>query len=285
MTIFEMFTSPFFQTALIAGILASFASGVIGSYVVVKRIVFLSGSIAHSVLSGMGIFLYLQRKYNLTFLNPLYGAILAAIVSAFIIGWIHLNYSERKDAIIASIWSTGMAIGVIFISLTPGYNVELFDFLFGNILWVTNTDLLILCGLDILLAIIVSLNFQKFLAVCVDEEQAKLQGIAVNRLYLLLLCLVAVTVVLLIQVIGVILVIALLALPPLIAINFTNRLWKMMLIAFVFCSLFNFIGLIISYQFNLPSGATIALVAIFTYLSILIFKDRIHRKISTFPIK
>jgi len=279
MTIVDMFTSPFFQTALIAGLLASFASGIVGSYVVVKRIVFLSGSIAHSVLSGMGIFLFLQRKYNLLFLNPLYGAILAAIISAVIIGWIHLNYSQRKDAVIASIWSTGMAIGVIFISLTPGYNVELFDFLFGNILWVTKIDLIVLCFLNLSLIVIVGINYQKLLAICVDEEQAKLQGLSVNRLYLLLLCLVAITVVLLIQVIGIILVIALLALPPMIASLFTNRLWKMMIIAFIFCGAFNFIGLVISYQFNLPTGATISLVATAVYLTMLTFNRHKYKKI------
>ncbi|HSW73413.1 MAG TPA: metal ABC transporter permease [Chlamydiales bacterium] len=267
--------NPFLQHALIAAILASFASGVIGSYVVVKRIVFISGSIAHSVLGGMGLFLWLKRVYGIDWLEPIYGAFLAAILSALLIGWISLRFKQRKDAVIASIWSTGMAVGVIFVSLTPGYNVELMNFLFGNILWITKTDLWLLLILDLFVLWVVGKNYFKFLAVCFDEEQAVLQGVHVERTYLLLLSLVALSVVLLIEIIGVILVIALLTLPPTIAGLFTRKLSKMMVFAVLLTIIFNVVGVFLSYQINWPMGATIALLVAAAYLFSLLVKNSV----------
>src|SRR3990167_8647318 len=122
--IFSAFVeNPFLQTALWASLLAALASGVVGSFVVVKRIAFIAGSIAHSILGGMGFCLWLQRTQGLSWLDPIWGAFASAILSAFLLGWVHLNYRQREDAAIAAIWSTGMAIGIIFISITPGTNV------------------------------------------------------------------------------------------------------------------------------------------------------------------
>lgn len=280
MEFFTPFFNPFLQSALLAALLASIASGVVGSYVVVKRIVFISGSIAHSVLGGMGFFLWLKRTYNISWIEPIYGAFLAAILSAILIGWIHLHFRQRKDAVIASIWSTGMAIGVVFVSLTPGYNVELMNFLFGNILWITKTDLYMLLGLDLLLLLVVAKNYFRFLSVCFDEEQAALQGINIDRTYLLLLCLVALSVVLLIEIIGVILVIALLTIPPTIAALFTRRLSQMMLSSVVLSALLNISGILLSYQLNWPMGATIALVCAVVYLLLLSLKKKYSRMLA-----
>src|SRR3990167_5153616 len=132
--------NPFIQMAIWAGLLASMASGIIGAYVVIKRISFIAGSIAHSILGGMGFCLWLQRAHGITVCDPLFGAFASAIISALLLGWVHLNYREREDTVIAAIWSTGMAIGMIFISITPGSNVELLNYLFGNILWIENRD-------------------------------------------------------------------------------------------------------------------------------------------------
>ncbi|MCI0382646.1 MAG: metal ABC transporter permease [Chlamydiae bacterium] len=261
-----LFTTPFLYMSLLAGIASSISSGIIGSYVVVKRIVFISGSIAHSVLGGMGFCVWLKRLYNLEWLSPLHGAIFAALLSAMIIGWIHLKYREREDTVIASIWSTGMAVGVIFISITPGYNVELMNYLFGNILWVTKSDLVMLFALDVIAITIAFLLHQKFLAICFDEQQAKLQNLSVNTLYLALLCLIALSVVLLIQVVGAILIIAMLAIPPAIASNFTKRLSHIMIYAIILGFLFSFLGIALSFHLNWPAGATIALIAALFYL-------------------
>ena len=149
-------TNPLLLSAVIAGLAASIVSGIIGSYVVVKRIGFISGSISHSVLSGIGFCLWLERAKNVEWMNPLYGALVAAILSALILGWIHLYHRQREDSVIAALWAIGMAIGVLFISQTPGFNVELTNFLVGNILWVTPTDLVILFGLDLFILVTVA---------------------------------------------------------------------------------------------------------------------------------
>lgn len=258
--------------ALIAGVSASVTSGIIGSYVVVKRIVFISGSIAHSVLGGMGLFLWLKRTYDIPWISPIQGALIAALISAFLIGWIHLRYRQREDTVIAAIWSTGMAIGVIFIAFTPGYNVELMNFLFGNILWVGRGDVEMLLWLDGIVLAAILFFHQKFLAVCFDEDQASLQGVNVPAYYQLLLALVAISVVVLIQVVGAILVIAMLAIPAAIAGGFTTRLRRMMAIAVLLGCLFVICGLFASYQLNWPPGATIALIAALFYLLSLIIK-------------
>jgi len=261
-----LLANPFLYMALIAGIAGSITGGIMGSFVVIKRIVFISGSISHSVLGGMGFCLWLQRTYNIPWITPLQGAIVAAIISALLIGWIHMEYQQREDTVIAALWSTGMSIGVIFIALTPGYNVELMHYLFGNILWVTHSDILTLFILDILVIVIVALFRHQFLAICFDEQQSKLQKVPVRFFYLLLLCLIALSVVLLIQVVGAILVIAMLAIPAAIASNLTRKFTIMMILAVVIGCFFTTVGTAVSYQFNWPPGATIALVAAFFYL-------------------
>lgn len=263
---------------LIACLLASFASGVIGSYVVVKRMVFLSGSIAHSVLGGMGFFLWLSRTQNLLWLRPIYGAFLSAILSALLMGWIHRKYKQRKDAIIASIWSTGMSIGVIFISLTPGYNVELSNFLFGNLLWITSHEIFLLLLLDLFILLSVGIFYNPLLAIALDEEQAKLQKISVDKLYFFLLTLVAISIVLLIQMIGIILVIALLTLPAMIASHFTKHLMVLMGTSILFALFFSFSGVFFSFFFDVPTGSTIALFCSLGYFLLLASKKRLSTK-------
>ena len=266
------FQNPFFMMSLLAGFAASLAGGVIGSYVVTKRIVFISGSIAHAVLGGMGLALYLKRTFQLEWLSPIYGALVFAILSAFVIGWIHLYYRQREDTVIASLWTFGMALGVVFLSLTPGYNVEVLNFLFGNILWTSSTDLFILLGFDLLIFLVVLFFHRKFLAICFDETQAHLQGLKTKGLYFLLLSLVAVTVVLLVQVVGVILVITLLSLPAAIANSFTSKFRAIMGFATLFGILFTFLGISLAFLVNWPPGATIAIVTTIGYFINLAFK-------------
>jgi zinc transport system permease protein len=260
--------------AVFAGLAASIVSGIIGSYVVVKRIVFIGGSISHAVLSGIGLCIWLERAKGVTWASPLLGALITSILSALIIGWIHLYYRQREDSVIAALWSIGMAIGVLFISQTPGFNVELTNFLIGNILWVTKTDLYILWGLDIFVIILVLCLHKRFLAICFDEEQARLQGLPVNTLYMLLLILIAVSIVLLIQVVGIILVMTMLTIPAAIANLFTSRLSAMMFIAIIISSCFCLTGNATAYYLDWPTGATIALIAGITYVICLsIFRD------------
>ncbi len=259
-------THYFLWMALAAALLASIASGIVGSYVVVKRIVFISGSIAHAVLGGMGIFLYLKRIFNLPFLSPMLGAFLFAILGAGLIGYTHTKHRQREDSVIAALWALGMAIGVIFISLTPGYNVEMMNFLFGNILWSTPQDLIYLAILDGMIITVVMFLHQKFQLICFDEKQAYLQGISVTKLYFYLLAMVSITIVLLIQIVGSILVVSMLCLPAAIANTFTKKLSNIIFLAIFISMLLSSIGAAFSLWLNLPLGATIALCSTISYL-------------------
>lgn len=272
-----LFTYPTLQLALLGAVGASIASGVIGSYVVVKRIVSLSGSISHAVLSGLGAALYCKYTFNLPWLHPIYGALVAACLSALIIGLVHLYYREREDAVIAMVWSIGMATGVIFVSQVPGYNIELNHYLLGNILWTSSSDLMILAILDVIILLFVGLFHSRFMQICFDEKQAALKQLPVTRLYLLLLLLVAISIVLLIHIVGIILVLSMLALPASIANVFTRRLFMMMIIASALNILFSIGGLALSYRLDWPTGATIALVSGGAYLMSLRFKRSIRK--------
>lgn len=269
-----LFTQPFLRMALIASVFASVAGGLIGSYVVVKRIVFISGGIAHSVLGGLGIALYIKRTYQIGWLQPIHGALVAAILSAWLMGIIRFYYKQREDTIIATLWAFGMALGVVFISLTPGYNVDMTNYLFGNILWASKADIYMLLGLDIVILVTTSLMHRRFLAICFDENQATLQAQNVKLLYFLLLSLIAITVVLLIQVVGAILIIAILSLPAAIANIYTRCLSKMMGLAVIIGILISILGIAIAYTLNWPPGATIALTATTVYLFHLFCKSR-----------
>lgn len=267
-----LLSNPILFSSLLAGFFASIVSGIMGSYVVVKRIVFIAGSISHSVLGGIGVCLYLQKAHGIEGANPLIGALIAGIISALLIGWIRLNYKQREDSVISALWSCGMAIGILFISQTPGFNVELTNFLIGNILWVTPTDLQILWWVDVFTVLITLIMHKRFAVLCFDEEQAELQGLPVRSLYLLLLVLIAVSVVLLIQVVGIVLVLAMLTIPPAIANLFTSKFSFMMIAAILISMLLSFSGSFISFTFDWPPGATIALLAGVAYLSSLALK-------------
>jgi zinc transport system permease protein len=249
----------FIQNAVMAGMLSSLACGITGTYVVVRRITFISGGIAHAVLGGMGIAYYLG-------VDPLVGAVVTALLSAILLGLVNLKAKQHEDTVIGALWAVGMAVGIIFMSMTPGYNVDLMSFLFGNILMVTGPALRILLLLDLIILLIVAVFYRQFLLVCFDEEYARLRGLPVDFLYILLLCLIALTVVILIKVVGLILVIALLTLPAAVAGLFTRNLRKMMGWAIVLGLLFTIVGLVISYNLNLPSGAMIIIIAGSSYL-------------------
>lgn len=255
----------FMQNAVIIGLLASVACGVMGTYVVVRRLVFISGGISHTVLGGMGIAYYYGG-------NPIHGAVVTALVAAIVIGFVSLRYHEYEDTIIGALWAVGMAVGILFIYKTPGYNVDLMSYLFGNILMVERQNVYLLIYLDALIILLVVLFYKRFLAVCFDEEYSELQGIGVVSTYLLLLCLIALTVVILIQVVGIILVIALLTLPAATARYYTHTLGQMMILASILGALFTTSGLVVSYEPDLPAGATIIVIAGLAYLLTTILK-------------
>lgn len=249
----------FLQSALAAALLASIGCGVMGTYVVVKRIAFLAGGIAHSVLGGMGIAVYLG-------FDPLGGALISAIAAALLIGWVRLTWETQEDTLIGALWAVGMAVGIIFIAKTPGYQTDLMSYLFGNILLVPEESLFFMAALDALLLAVVGAYHRQLLAVTFDEQHARLRGVPVTFFYLLLLVLVAVTVVLLIQVVGLILVLALLTLPAAVAGHYVHSLGTMMLLATLIGGAVSTLGLALAYAPDLPVGPTIILLAGGVYL-------------------
>lgn len=259
---------PFLQAALATGLLVSIACGVVGTYVVVRRITYIAGSVAHCVLGGLGAAKYLKVTQGWAWLEPLHGAVVAALAAAIIIGIVTLRAKQREDTVIGALWAIGMAVGVLFIARTPGYQEDVMSYLFGDILLVRQSDLWLLAALDLLVVTIGLLFYNRFLAVCFDEEFAQLRGVRVEFYYLLLLCLVALTVVLLVKVVGIVLVIALLTLPVAVAGYFSRTLWQMMLLAAILSACFTTAGLALSYKPNLPAGATIIVLAGAVYLAV-----------------
>lgn len=255
----------FIQNAILAGILASIVCGITGTFVVVKRISYIAGGIAHSVLGGVGIAYYLG-------INPLWGAFVFAIGSALLIGIIKLKSNQHVDTVISALWSIGMATGIIFMSLKPGYNADLLMYLFGNILLVTKSNLVLLLILNLFIFLIVFVYYRQLIAISFDSVYAKIRRLHVDFLYLLLLVLIALTIVILLQIVGLILLIALLTLPAAISGLFNRSPGLMMISAALLGILFTLAGIFVSYNWDLPSGASIIVISGTTYLVVLYVK-------------
>lgn len=268
----------FIRDALAAGLLASVACGVVGTYVVTRRITLIAGSLAHSVLAGMGAAFYFRVVNGWEWLHPLHGAIVAAVVAALLISAVRMWGREREDTIISAIWAIGMAIGVMFIFQTPGYKSDLMTYLFGNIVMADREAIRLLVGLDVLVVVVSLLFYNQLLAVCFDEEFARLRGLNVAFYHTLLLCLTALTIVTLIYVVGIVMVIALLTLPVAIAGRFSRRLWEMMVISAILSAIFTTAGLMVSYGPDLPAGATTVLLAGAVYVLVML-GDRPMRRL------
>ncbi len=206
----------FLRYAFAAGLMASLAFGIVGTYVVTRRISYIAGAISHSVLGGIGAALYFQKTAGIAWLTPMAGALIAALASALALGMVSMKAREREDTVIGAVWATGMGVGLLFIAKTPGY-VDAMSYLFGNIVLITKDDLLLIAGLDAAVLLSAFLFYNKFLAICFDEEFARVRGVRVDLYYLFLLCLVALTVLLLVRVVGIVMVIALLTLPAAVA--------------------------------------------------------------------
>ena len=263
---YDFLQYEFIQRALITAVLVSIVCGVVGSYVVIKRIVSLSGAISHAAFCGVGL------GYFLT-VNPVLAAIPFSIASAMAIGGVEKKVNISADTAMGILWSVGMALGVIFINLTPGYAPDLFSYLFGDILTVTNSDLLIMLTLDLIIITTVYIFRREFLAVSFDEEFSTVVGLPSLPIYMLLLALVALSVVVLMKVVGIILLIALFTIPAAISKQYTHNLTKLMSLATIIGIILASVGIILSYIFNLASGATIVMVLAAAFLISYYLKD------------
>ncbi len=244
----------FMRNALVAGLLASIICGIMGTLVVVNRIVFLSGGIAHAAYGGIGLSFFFGWPY-------LPGTIAFSLAAAMVMALVSIKAKHRADTIIGVMWAVGMASGVILLDLTPGYNVDLMSYLFGSILTVPASELWVMVVMGIVVTALVVFYYQDLLALSYDEEFARIRGVPVNALYLAMIAILAVTIVMVIQVVGLILVIALLTIPPFIVEKYAKSLVQMMVSSAVLGALFTVTGLWLSYRYNLTSGASIIMVS------------------------
>jgi zinc transport system permease protein len=272
----DMAVNPLLLTGLFGGILAGLSCGVIGPYVITRRIVFLAGAIAHIVVGGVGAVLFLRHSFApaLDGLEPLHGAVVAALIAAFLIGLVQHYARERLDTLIGALWAVGMAVGILLVKFTPGYHTEIMSYLFGNIAVVSTGDVWLIAVLDLVILVLVGLFHKRLLAVCLDEEFARLQGISVLLTNLLLLSLVALTVVALIRVVGLILVIALLSLPAATAGRFTRRFGALVLFSTLLCVLLTTVPRIAVYGTRVSPESAIVLSAAGVYFLALAFRQR-----------
>lgn len=260
----------FMRHALAAGVLVSIACGIIGVYVIVNRLVFVSGGIAHTAYGGIGLGYFLG-------INPVWGAILFSLAAALGMGVMQRKTPHRADTIIGVMWAIGMAMGIVFVDLTRGYVVDLMSYLFGSILTVPSSDLIIMAILDVVIIALVAAFYKELLAISYDKTFATVENVPVSAIYIVLLGLIALTVVMLMRVVGLIMVIALLTMPAAISEQFTSNLKKMMVLSIILSIAFTTTGLWLSYALNLTSGATIILVSGGAFLVSLLYKKRKQR--------
>ncbi|MCK4872683.1 MAG: metal ABC transporter permease [Phycisphaerales bacterium] len=260
--------NPFLLTGLLAGVLASLACGVIGPYVIARRIVFLSGAIAHMAVGGLGaaIFIATVSPVALGWVKPMHGAIAAALLGAIIIAFVYERAAERMDTLIGAMWAVGMSLGILLIKFTPGYHTELMSYLFGNIVYVPWGQVYLMLTLDAGIILIVLVFHKRILAICLDEEQARLQGVNVTATNIVLLSLVALTVICLIQVVGLILVLALLTLPAATAGHHVRRIGPMQWVSVGLCIALTTLPRIAVYGTRISPESAIVLAAAGVYL-------------------
>lgn len=249
----ELLGYDFFQNALLGSFLTAIACGIVGTYVVARRLVFISGGITHASFGGLGLGFYLGT-------NPVFMALVFSVLSALGVEWASKTQNVREDSAIAAVWSLGMALGVLFIFLTPGYSPNLSAYLFGNILTISSADIFWIALLAIALLLLVGLFLREIIYVAFDTSFAKTQGLPVKFIEYMMMFFIAVTIVLSIRLVGIMLLMSLLTLPQMVVNQFTSDFRKIMygsiVIGFLACA----IGLVLSYYINIPSGAFIILV-------------------------
>ncbi len=261
----QIFSYEFMQNALLAGFLVSVACGVIGTLVVLNRIVGLSGGIAHAAYGGVGLASFFG-------FDPVLGAVAFSLLSSVAMGMAHRKLRERSDTIIGVMWAVGMAVGIIFISLTPGYRANLMSYLFGSILAVSRADIWWMAGTALGVLLFVGLFYRLLLALSFDEEFATVRNLPVGWLSIALLVVTGLTVVVAMRIVGLILVIALLTIPPAIAIMFFKNVRMIMLVSVGLGILINLFGLLLAFKLNLQAGAVIILLAGLLYFVAFLLK-------------
>jgi len=258
MNISELLQYAFFRNALSGSLFASIACGIIGTYVVSRRLVFISGGITHASFGGLGIGFYFS-------LPPLLSAMAFSVLSAFGIQWLSRRQGVREDSAIAVFWSLGMALGIILTFLSPGYSPNLSEYLFGNILTITQTDIAALVVLSLVLLLFFALFYHDIVSVSFDTEFAKTRRVPTQFIEYTMMLFIAVTIVLSIRLVGIVLLMSLITVPQMTANLFTVNYSKIILLSILFSFVGCVAGLFLSYYLNVPSGAFIIFVLIIMF--------------------
>lgn len=261
----------FLRYALMLCLVASVPLGAVGTLVVVRRISYLAAAIAHSALGGIGVAIYLREVMAWYWLTPMLGALLSAMLSAALVGWVSLRAREREEAAIGAIWVSGMAIGLLCLYKTNSY-VDPMGYLFGDILLIQATDLQLAGVVGLVITATLLIAYRPIMAVCFDAEFAAIRGVRSGWVYFLLLQMTALSVVLLVSLVGIVLVIALLTLPPAITSMRARSLWQMVLGSIILTASFLVAGLLLSFVWNVPTGPIVILLAVFFYMTSLLRK-------------
>ncbi len=262
----DLLAYSFFQHALFGALLVSIFSGIIGTYIVTRRLVFISGGITHASFGGLGLGFYAN-------INPVMTAIVTAVLSAFGVQWLNRKHNIREDSAIAVVWALGMALGIIFIFMSPGFTPNLTEYLFGNILTITQTDLIIFSVYTLALIAFSIICLHLIISVAFDAEFARVRQIPTSIIEHIMLVFIAIGIVLSIRMIGIVLLMSVLTIPQMITNLFTKRYYKIMIGSVIVCSIACVGGLYLSYLLNVPAGATIVclLTVIFGIAKLIVF--------------
>lgn len=279
----SLLSYSFLQSALIAAVLSGVACGIVGTYIVSRRMVFLSGGITHASFGGIGIAYFLG-------LNPIGGAMIFAVLSALGVEWASAKGRIREDSAIGIVWSVGMAIGLLFIYLTPGYAANLMTYLFGDILTVSTYNIIALAVLVIVLLVVMALFSRPIIYSAFDREFARSQGVRADAILTFMTVLTSVAIVLSIRIVGIVLLISLLTIPPAIAALFTKSYMKIVTLSSIFAVVGNVVGLYIAYKIDLPVGvSTIILLAMALFIVKLLtlpkLRGRNHKRVGASALK
>jgi len=273
----DLLEHAFLRYAVAACALAAVAAGVVGTLVVVRRTTYTAAAVSHCILAGLGLARLLQRRYGVAWFTPMLGALLTAVAVAVVLARLNERHGQRRDAVVSVLWSVGMALGITFLALTPGYQEDLGGYLFGSILLVGGADLAAMAAVNGLTLVVVLLFYSRLVCVAFNEELARLRGLRVGFYELALQVLTALTVVVLVRVAGIVLAVALLTLPAATAGLLTRRLDRMMALATALALAVSLGGLVLSYGPGLPPGATIVELAAGVYVAALVARRLIRR--------
>jgi len=265
---------PFLRYALLASLLSSVPFGMMGGFVVVRRMSAMAGAVSHAVIGGVGLGLYLQVVWKVSWFSPTLGAMMTSMVVGLLLGWLSLRGRERLDTLLSVVWVVGMSVGLLLLARTPTYTDPM-SYLFGNILMLSPGDVWMVGSIALVVSVVTWVFYPQLQAVSFDEDFALTRGLSVGFFQVLLVLLVSVTVFLMLQVMGAIMVIALLTLPAAMADLFTRKLSSMMVVASFLVAVFSVVGLVVSYYLDLPTGPTTVLLLALGYgISLLVTHKR-----------